>query len=55
LYALNKPTDGAININTTGTEYTINAFEGNFMRIDKLQGKVTRMLCNLNDEVALQH
>jgi hypothetical protein len=33
LYALIKPTDGAININTTGTEYTINTpFEGNFMR-----------------------
>ncbi|MFT7336495.1 MAG: hypothetical protein ACI9M1_002454, partial [Porticoccaceae bacterium] len=44
LYALNKPTEGAININTTGTEYTINTpFEGSFMRMaDKLQGKVTK-------------
>jgi len=44
LFALNKPTDGAININTTGTEYTIQTpFEGNFMRMaDKLQGNVTK-------------
>ena len=44
LFALNKFTEGAININTTGSEYTIQMpFEGNFMRMaDKLQGKVTK-------------
>jgi cytochrome c-type biogenesis protein CcsB len=44
LYALNKFTEGAINITTTGKEYTIQTpFEGNFMRMaDKLQGKVTK-------------
>ncbi len=44
LFALNKYTDGAINISTTGKEYTIQMpFEGNFMRMaDKLQGKVTK-------------
>ncbi|MEO8534020.1 MAG: cytochrome C biogenesis protein, partial [Flavobacterium sp.] len=44
LFALNKPTDGAININTTGEKYTIQTpFEGNFMRMaDKFQGKVTK-------------
>jgi hypothetical protein len=44
LFALNKPTDGAININTTGSEYTIQTpFEGDFMRMaDKLKGKVTK-------------
>lgn len=44
LFALNKPTDGAININTTGEKYTIQTpFEGNFMRMaDKLEGKVTK-------------
>ncbi len=44
LFALNKFTDGAININTTGSAYTIQTpFEGNFMRMaDKLQGKVTK-------------
>jgi cytochrome c-type biogenesis protein CcsB len=44
LFALNKPTDGAININTTGKEYTIQTpFEGEFMRMaDKFQGKVTK-------------
>jgi cytochrome c-type biogenesis protein CcsB len=44
LFALNKPTDGAININTTGSSYTIQTpFEGQFMRMaDKLQGKVTK-------------
>ena len=43
LFSLNKFTDGAININTTGTAYTIQTpFEGNFMRMaDKLEGKVT--------------
>ncbi|MEL1253750.1 cytochrome c biogenesis protein CcsA [Flavobacterium sp. DGU38] len=44
LFALNKPTDGAININTTGEKYTIQTpFEGQFMRMaDKFQGKVTK-------------
>jgi cytochrome c-type biogenesis protein CcsB len=44
LFSLNKFTDGAININTTGNAYTIQTpFEGNFMRMaDKLQGKVTK-------------
>nr|WP_315207703.1 cytochrome c biogenesis protein CcsA [uncultured Flavobacterium sp.] len=44
LFSLNKYTDGAININTTGSGYTIQTpFEGNFMRMaDKLQGKVTK-------------
>ncbi|MGO4771401.1 cytochrome c biogenesis protein CcsA [Flavobacterium sp. W22_SRS_FK3] len=44
LFALNKPTDGAININTTGEKYTIQTpFEGEFMRMaDKFQGKVTK-------------
>ncbi len=44
LFALNKPTAGAININTTGESYTIQTpFEGNFMRMaDKFQGKVTK-------------
>ena len=44
LFALNKPTDGAININTTGTSPTIQTpFEGNFMRMaDKFQGEVKK-------------
>ena len=44
LYALNKYTEGAINITTTGKEYTIQTpFEGNFMRMaDELQGKVSK-------------
>lgn len=44
LFSLNKFTDGAININTTGSSYTIQTpFEGNFMRMaDKLQGKVIK-------------
>ncbi|MGL5111364.1 MAG: cytochrome c biogenesis protein ResB, partial [Flavobacterium sp.] len=44
LYALNKFTEGAINITTTGKEYTIQTpFEGNFMRMaDKLEGKVAK-------------
>lgn len=44
LIALNKPTEGAINITTTGKEYTIQTpFEGNFMRMaDKLEGAVTK-------------
>ncbi len=44
LFALNKFTEGAININTTGSSYTIQMpFEGNFMRMaDKLQGKVVK-------------
>ena len=44
LFALNKFTEGAININTTGESYTIQMpFEGDFMRMaDKLQGKVVK-------------
>lgn len=44
LFALNKFTEGAININTTGNSYTVQMpFEGNFMRMaDKLQGKVEK-------------
>ena len=44
LFALNNPTEGAININTTGKEYTIQTpFEGDFMRMaDKFQGKVQK-------------
>jgi len=44
LFALNKHTDGAININTTGKEYTIQTpFEGEFMRMaDQFKGKVTK-------------
>ncbi|MFV8342065.1 cytochrome c biogenesis protein CcsA [Flavobacterium sp. XS2P39] len=44
LFALNKYTDGAININTKGSSYTIQTpFEGAFMRMaDKFQGKVTK-------------
>ncbi|MFC5978929.1 cytochrome c biogenesis protein CcsA [Flavobacterium salmonis] len=44
LFALNKPTDGAININTTGDKYTIQTpFEGDFMRMaDQFKGKVTK-------------
>jgi len=44
LFALNKPTDGAININTKGEKYTIQTpFEGEFMRMaDQLKGKVTK-------------
>ena len=40
LFALNKPTDGAININTDGKDYTIQApFEGDFMRMaDQFKG-----------------
>ena len=44
LFAFNKPTEGAININLTSGVYTIKTpFEGNFMRMaDKLQGKVAK-------------
>lgn len=44
LFALNKYTKGAININTTGESYTIQApFEGQFMRMaDQMQGGVTK-------------
>jgi cytochrome c-type biogenesis protein CcsB len=44
LFALNKPTEGAININTQGEKYTIQTpFEGEFMRMaDKLKGAVTK-------------
>ena len=44
LIAFNKPTKGAININSNGTTTSIDApFEGNFMRMaDKMQGKVIK-------------
>ncbi|MDI1255850.1 MAG: cytochrome c biogenesis protein CcsA [Flavobacterium sp.] len=44
LFALNKFTPGAININTTSESYSIQTpFEGNFMRMaDKMQGKVVK-------------
>ncbi len=44
LFALNKPTQGAVNINTTGTTPTIlTPFDGQFMRMaDQMQGKVTK-------------
>jgi cytochrome c-type biogenesis protein CcsB len=44
LFALNKFTEGAININTTESSYTIQMpFEGDFMRMaDKMQGKVLK-------------
>ena len=44
LFALNAPTQGAININTKGEKATITSpFEGQFMRMaDKLQGKVAK-------------
>tara|TARA_Y100000815_G_scaffold101609_1_gene90364 strand:- start:20531 stop:23635 length:3105 start_codon:yes stop_codon:yes gene_type:complete len=44
LYALNKPTPGAINITTDGENYTISTpFEGSFMRMaDQFQGMVTK-------------
>jgi cytochrome c-type biogenesis protein CcsB len=44
LFALNKFTEGAININTSESSYTIQMpFEGDFMRMaDKLQGKVVK-------------
>ncbi len=47
LFALNKETNGAININTEGKDgYTIAApFEGDFMRMaDQMQGKVAKDL-----------
>ncbi|WP_281233409.1 cytochrome c biogenesis protein CcsA [Flavobacterium gelatinilyticum] len=44
LFALNKQTDGAININTTGEKFTIQTpFEGEYMRMaDQVKGKVTK-------------
>ncbi len=44
LYSLNKFTAGAININTAGEKYTIQApFDGDFMRMaDKFKGKVVK-------------
>ena len=44
LFALNKPTKGAINITVKGTETTIESpFDGQFMRMaDKLQGTVAK-------------
>ena len=42
LFALNKPTKGAINIDTKGNTIS-SPFDGQFMRMaDKLQGKVTK-------------
>lgn len=44
LYAFNKPTDGAVNINKDGDNYTISTpFEGTFMRMaDQMQGGVVK-------------
>ncbi len=44
LFSLNKITQGAININTLGEEYTVNMpFDGQFMRMaDKFQGKIVK-------------
>ena len=44
LFALNKPTEGAINISSTDGTYRIQSpFEGNFMRMaDQFQGQVTK-------------
>ncbi len=44
LFALNKPTKGAINITTLGDGYTISSpFEGQFMRMaDQMQGSVAK-------------
>lgn len=44
LFALNKPTQGAINIDTRGDEYTISSpFEGTFMRMaDQMQDSVAK-------------
>jgi len=46
LFTLNKQVNGAININTTGTAYTIETpFDGQFMRMaDKMQGTVTKKM-----------
>lgn len=42
LFALNKPTDGAVNINTIDNTI-VTPFDGQFMRMaDKFQGKVTK-------------
>ncbi|HET8735291.1 MAG TPA: cytochrome c biogenesis protein CcsA [Pricia sp.] len=44
LFALNKPTDGAINISTAGDAYQIKSpFEGDFMRMaDQFRGEVAK-------------
>lgn len=44
LFALNIPTKGAININTTGADPTIEApFDGEFMRMaDQMRGSITK-------------
>ncbi|WP_420399407.1 cytochrome c biogenesis protein CcsA [Flagellimonas sp.] len=44
LFALNNPTEGAINIHSDGESYQINApFEGRFMRMaDQFQGEVAK-------------
>ena len=49
LFALNKYTKGAVNINTTGETYTMETpFDGQFMRMaDKMQGKVIKDSTNL--------
>jgi len=46
LFALNKQTQGAVNITTDGAKTTVNApFDGNFMRMaDKFQGKLLKDL-----------
>lgn len=44
LFALNKPTEGAININTNGAVYEIESpFDGSFMRMaDQFQGQLVK-------------
>jgi cytochrome c-type biogenesis protein CcsB len=53
LFALNKFTQGAINISVVGDKYTIQTpFEGSFMRMaDKMQGKVTK---NKSEELMMR-
>lgn len=44
LFAFNKPTDGAVNINKEGSTYTLRTpFEGDFMRMaDQFKGRVVK-------------
>lgn len=44
LFAFNKPTDGAVNINKNGEDYTVKTpFDGTFMRMaDRMQGGVIK-------------
>ena len=44
LFAFNKPTEGAVNVNKVGDKYTFNApFGGSFMRMaDQMQGTVAK-------------